>query len=608
MTSNTTMTEARDLLESGRQITEGAVPEPIANSWHRCRQMGLDPRGVPTDAVVTDGELRTLLEVKEQLMQFVRPELELLSSQIAGTNFLCAFGDENGVVLEAITDAEFDASACARSVRVGSVWREEVRGTNALGLALSTRQTSMVTGQEHFFVCHGGVSCVSAPIFASDGAIVGLLDASSEVEERQLHTRALVKLAATNIENRLFVETHQSDYIVQFHPRAEYLTTQSVGLIAFTPAGRIAGANRNSSRLLSGLGFAEAGKFGDLFRGDFHVVLRKLIAGETVKLCEWLNSGFFARLHPGSPIPAEHTVAQGARLAQPGLSRIAPRDGQLVLDDEMVRDALRVAVKAARLGQPVCIRGAAGTGKLALAEAVHCQAYPGTPLVVLDCRRLSQAAGDPEASGVPLGRAEPFDALLGDGGTLIVKNLAEMDGRGAEQIGRLLDGFRDVLTSRRGSVLATQTVRPGEIGERILARAGLQLLAVDLPSLEVRTDFDKLARSLLADLSSDHQLSTRALRTLTNMVRPNNIKDLQHHLQVLVASFPSGVLRESQVHHLFPQCQGRLTACPRCKTSPIRQKRCLEIRKMFRACQGNVALTARRLGLSRNTVYAHLKD
>lgn len=593
------------MLESGRRIAQGAVPEPIANSWQRCRQMGLDPQGVPTDAVVTDGELQIVLQAKERLMQFVRPELELLSSQIAGTNFLCAFADEKGVVLDAITDTEFDASECARSVRVGSVWREEIRGTNALGLALSTRQTSVVTGQEHFFGCHGGVSCVSTPIFASDGAIVGLLDASSEVEERQLHTRALVKLAATNIENRLFVEAHESDYIIQFHPREEYLATQSVGLIALDPAGRITGANRNCGRLLSGLGFAEAGKFGDLFRGDFQVVLRKLIAGETVKLCEWLNSGFFARLHPASPYRADRPVAPCP--AAPGLSKISPTERQLVLDDEMARDCLRVAVKAAKLGQPVCIRGAPGTGKTALAEAVHRHAYPGTPLVALDCRRLSRAPTDPDVSGAPFVLAEPVETLLGGGGVLILENLSALDGLGASHLDRLLDGLRDVLTSRRGCILATDRTRAAETSERVLSRAGLQLLAVDLPPLAVRTDFDKLARSILADLSPDHQLSTKAMKALADMNRPNNLNDLRHHLQVLVASHPPGILRDNQVHHLFPQ-QREIRACTRCNDAPIRRQRCIEIRQMFRGCQGNVALTARRLGLSRNTVYAHLKD
>ena len=59
-----------------------------------------------------------------------------------------------------------------------------------------------------------------------------LKDASSEISARQNHTNVLVNLAASNIENRLFIDEHRDDNIIQFHPREEYLTTQSVGMIS----------------------------------------------------------------------------------------------------------------------------------------------------------------------------------------------------------------------------------------------------------------------------------------------------------------------------------------------------------------------------------------
>ena len=559
------------------------------------------------DAAVTDEELQIALQAKRGLMALVRPELELLSSQIAGTNFLCAFADETGVVLDAITDSEFDASECARSVRVGSIWREDIRGTNALGLALSTRQTSMVTGQEHFFACHGGVSCVSTPIFASDGSIVGLLDASSEVEERQFHTRALVKLAATNIENRLFVEAHQAEYIIQFHPRQEYLPTQSVGLIAVDAAGRITGANRNSSRLLPGLSFATAREFGDLFRGDFQVILRRLSAGETVQLSEWLNSGFFARLHPASSHRTERTRVPGASLHPPVAYRMSPQERELALDDEMARDCLRIAVRAVKLGQPVCIRGATGTGKTALASAVHRRAYAASPLIAIDCRRLARGAeGAAEADGLLRHIAAVASPLAG-GGTLVLEHVSALNEHDSGQLEPLIDSLREAMTSGLACILATENAAPGESGSRIVAQIGLKMLAVDLPALELRTDFEKVARSMLADLSPEHRLSTKALRALSGLERRDNLNDLDHQLRVLAASSPAGVIRDTHVAQVFPQKVGKIQACSRCEGVPIRRQRCIEIRQTFQACKGNVALTARRLGVSRNTVYAHLK-
>ena len=54
--------------------------------------------------------------------------------------------------------------------------------------------------------------------------------------------------------------------------------------------------------------------------------------------------------------------------------------------------------------------------------------------------------------------------------------------------------------------------------------------------------------------------------------------------------------------------QGRRSAaCPSCRASPIDRRFCEEIEAAHRLARGNVAEIARRLGLSRTTVYKHLR-
>ena len=48
-------------------------------------------------------------------------------------------------------------------------------------------------------------------------------------------------------------------------------------------------------------------------------------------------------------------------------------------------------------------------------------------------------------------------------------------------------------------------------------------------------------------------------------------------------------------------------ACPSCRGSAIDRRFCEEIESAHRLAGGNVAETARRLGLSRTTVYKHLQ-
>ena len=42
--------KARTALETKGRFAAGAVPDHIADSWHRCLQHGLDPTGEPLDA------------------------------------------------------------------------------------------------------------------------------------------------------------------------------------------------------------------------------------------------------------------------------------------------------------------------------------------------------------------------------------------------------------------------------------------------------------------------------------------------------------------------------------------------------------------------------
>ena len=203
---DSSFSQARSNLELTGHFSHDAVAKPIADSWERCINLGLNPNSNPDENVLSNRELNLRREKLERVHMLARPELELLSSQIAGSNYLIAFADNEGVVLDQIMDTEFKNSICGKSIIPGSVWSESARGTNALGLSIHTGEASKVTGLEHYFSAQAKVSCVAAPIYNSHQELVGLLDASSEISARQNHTNVLVNLAASNIENRLFIE------------------------------------------------------------------------------------------------------------------------------------------------------------------------------------------------------------------------------------------------------------------------------------------------------------------------------------------------------------------------------------------------------------------
>ena len=179
--------------------------------------------------------------------------MHTLHQQIAGSNFMIAFATAEGLLLDIISDPSFSEASNAANIRPGAVWTENICGTNGLGTAAHLKRAIVVHGRDHFFSRYNNLTCIAAPIFAPDGELTGILDASSDCMSRQAHTQALVAMAATQIENGLFREHHRGNILIAFHNRGEYLHTLSAGLLAVDNEGRILAANRAAGILLHGL-------------------------------------------------------------------------------------------------------------------------------------------------------------------------------------------------------------------------------------------------------------------------------------------------------------------------------------------------------------------
>ena len=283
-------------LEKERGISLDFADKSIADSWVRCFEQGLRPNSNPFDSVLNQKELNQIQEKYRHIREYVAPELELLYSQIAGSNFMVAFANNDGVVLDTIYDNQFLNSQASKVVIPGSVWLEKYRGTNGLGLSLQTKSPTIVAGGEHFFTSHGGLSCFASPIFDHNQNIVGVLDASTDTSTRQDHTLALVKLSAKSVEQKIFLNNFRHVNVYSFHPRSEYLQTNSIGLIAVNEAGGIEGVNSNARIMLSGVYTDDVRDFYNIFTTPFNNIAHEMNIDKTVQVKDWLGSTVFMKL------------------------------------------------------------------------------------------------------------------------------------------------------------------------------------------------------------------------------------------------------------------------------------------------------------------------
>ena len=135
----------------------------------------------------------------------------------------------------------------------------------------------------------------------------------------------------------------------------------------------------------------------------------------------------------------------------------------------------------------------------------------------------------------------------------------------------------------------------------------LRQLEFQLPALKERSDASLIAVSMMARLSTDHQLSRSAIDAIFDLHAPNTFYDLEKLLTTLAIQCSASVLRAEHVNRYIVHEDLRDAVCPRCKGNSAKEAKCREINRVFVECNANIALAARKLGVSRNTVYAHTR-
>lgn len=597
------LVRARAVLERRHAIPADLLAPDISASWSRCLSYGLDPDKPPALKHVGAAALQHARNTAGAMRPLVLAEMETLYHQIAGSNFMIAFALSDGLLLDTIADNSFNTTAHTTRIRPGCLWSEPSCGTNALGSVAATQRPLTIHGGEHFFNRYSQLTCTAAPVFAPDGTLAGVLDASSDCRSRQQHTRALVGMAATQIENGLFRELHRDAIVMAFHNRAEFLHTLSAGLMAFDAAGVILGATPRARLFLQGLPAMPGRQFEDVFRLPFGAFVDAGRHATRTRLQDRVGSVFVAHLEHLNPPPR---VSAARPAAQPA---------GFVAADPAVITAMRRVEAAALRGLPILIRGETGTGKEQLARHAHAASGRRGAFVPVNCAALPDTLVEAELFGHAEGAftgarrgGAPGLVVQAHGGTLFLDEIGDMPVALQSVLLRLLDDWtiRPVGggTSRKVDVLLVAATHV-DLAERVTQGAfradlfyRLDTIEATLPPLRARTDFADIVRHILASLDQNTQIEETALAQLARHSWPGNIRELRNLLTRLTLIDHSDRIDYAAIAgEVGPVSSGAVN---------LRAQTVARIAAVHRELGGNLSATARRLGVSRNTVYRAL--
>ena len=662
MNDERTLAHARAVRARGVALPPEGLPAAlILDSWARCMDAGLAPTAAFSVPVVEAPDLARRRERSEFVRRLAQAELETLSRQIAGSNFLLAFADCDGVILDLYADNRFAMSGADAGILPGSLWTENVAGTNGLGTALATSAAVAVTGMEHYFLTLGDVSCTAAPVRDARGLVVGVLDASSYYQSRQRHTQALVQMAATHIENGLLAHQMRGHWLLALHPRPEFLGTLSAGLLAFDGGGQLASVNGPGRSLLAGLDTVRGTCFEELFGEPLEHVLARLHLGGDVRLRDALGSVLVARLvgRPAAALQARQGLNGHTSAAPPRLQRrqgdgvqaaaaagdaaaAAVRDAPAFLaGDPAVAQACRLVEAAVQMQVTILLQGETGTGKELLARHAHRSSGRRGDLVAINCAAMPGDLFEAELFGHVGGaftgaRREGSPGLLvaADGGTLLLDEIRDLPLHLQAALLRFLDDqqVRPVggQTSRRVDVQLLAATH-ADLEEAVRTRAfredlwhRLNTVRVTLPPLRNRRDLPEAVRWVLGNIERRLEITDSAVAYLARHPWPGNFRELRAVLtrallhraaqhQIRLDQQEHQDQRDQRVHRDQPLNRADIEAVLHTDGPPLSASRLQRgaaelVRIEFERSGRSVSQTARTLGVSRTTVYRHLRS
>ena len=604
-------TQAHGILRQSGTVPSNLLAAEIYESWLRCVALGLDSTRPPSVDLASPRVLRSEQEERVLLRGLALAEMRTLHDQIAGSNFLIAFATPEGLLLDIVADKSFADTPEAKNIRPGSLWSETLCGTNGIGTAAFLKRPVVVHGSEHYFPSFGSLTCAASPIFAPDGSLAGILDASSDCVSRQTHTAALVCMAATQIENGLFRERHHRDILIAFHNRGEYLHTLTAGLIAVDDSGRILAANQAARILLHGLPTTPGRSFTDIFRTRFSSFMDEGRLRERQRLQDEVGSSFIATIEHPNVSPMLRAVAR-PRAATPTTST------PFISVDPVVAHVVRQTEAAAQRKMPILIRGETGTGKEQLARHAHAASGRSGSFVAVNCAALPDSLIEAElfgyGEGAFTGARKGGSAGLvkeADGGTLFLDEIGDMPVTLQAVLLRFLDDWTvrpvggakrqvDVLLISATNADLGESIAKGRFRSDLLFR--LNTLEVTLPPLAERSDFQAIAGHLMATIDARRTLSARLVEHLAKCAWPGNIRELRNVLSRLTLQTEDSVID-------YPEAAligGQHTEERRSGTLQGRHR--AQVLSTYAETGNNVSETARRLGVSRNTIYRVLDD
>ena len=581
--------------------TTGEIPDivqrnsPILQAWESAKKSGLSPFSKITSLhefpiahlSAEDVNLATLAEV-------VLNDIWQLFGQQDVSVFLI---NQQLKIISERHNPDLDDQY--HFLQTGRVIDPSIFGAIAPTCSVLSKQPMIMTGHQHYLDEFANYSCASVPIFNGSGEVLGALDITSTQGLLASNWFRHLLYQSYILENKIILASVKPyQRILYFQHSKDLLDNAYTGMIVLDEHGVMVKANQMALKLLN-----------CSIESLLHQTIHHFFLADQLNPLD-SSPLFFIQSH-------DHAFFYA--YLRPVTARLSEKNARSNLGTHTVLDQ---ALKALKADIPVLITGETGTGKDHFAQQLHQQLNPDLPFISINCGAIPDHLLESELFGYEGGaftgakkQGEKGLIELADQGILFLDEIGDLPLHLQVKILRVLQdqqfyrvGGRQPIRSAFKLLCATHQDLKEKIQQQLF-RSDLYYricgFQVHLEPLRLRQDKQEILHRILNQFEIS-QWSAHVEQQFNTYAWHGNIRELIHVVKLSVAFQDTEILNHLYLPESPLDIQECNSALPLGENSDLNIITKHTIMRVLQDEKGNIARTAKRLNISRTTVYKYL--
>ncbi len=624
-------------MRKGRILTHTQMKREIRESHIRSHQYGISrEKRSPDQKKLSPEALNERKASNKNLLDVVLDYIDEFYDLLSPEKFLIALIDKEGYILHFAGNDELKVEFAEGNCSPGYCWTEKTVGTTAISLCLKKQVSIQLNDKDHY--CKGayGFTSCAAPVFGPGDTLQGVLVISGSSALVHPHTLVMVTSAVRSIEKQMLLLQQNREISFYAGFLNNVVESAETGLIALDQELRIWKTNRKGNEILRQKNLE--GKPVSVLKG-LDLNLGNIYANPSAwkgKECDIQHgNSHIPIIYSAQPIVSSTNELLGAVLvfeAVENIWKLAKRIAgpkayftfdHLIGNSQIFLEALALGKRAAQSNSTVLLLGETGTGKELFAQAIHnAGACRDQPFIPINCGAIPGELIESELFGyvdgaftgaLKGGRAGKFE--LADNGTLLLDEIGDMPHDMQVKLLRVLQTGEvqrigsDKLLKVNTRIIASTHVNLTEAIQNHKFRQDLyyrlNILSITIPPLRERgpEDIMALAGYFIHKNNQKCRFDPGAVKALISYDWPGNARELGNTIQRALHLCDGETLEEK--HLGLP---AKLSSSRFPSSGSLREMEQKTIAAALEETHLNMAATAKRLGISRATLYRKAKE